>query len=105
MSIQSPISYLPSPDAAPARVCYIDGGFVPEEAARVSVFDHGLLYGDGVFDTVVAWRGSLFRLDDHIARLFRSMKAVGLEGGFSAGELKSLTLRAVTLNGLENAYV
>jgi branched-chain amino acid aminotransferase len=105
MSIQSPIRYRASSEAAPERVCYVDGGFVPEAEARVSVFDHGLLYGDGVFDTVVAWRGSLFRLDDHIARLFRSMKAVGLEGGVSAAELKSLTRQAVTLNGLDSAYV
>ncbi len=105
MSSTTPIRYLASPGAAPEPVCYLDGGFVPESAARVSVFDHGLLYGDGVFDTVVAWQGSLFRLDDHIARLFRSMKAIGLEGGFSADELKSLTRQAVRLNGLENAYV
>ncbi|MCR5857196.1 branched-chain-amino-acid transaminase [Mesorhizobium sp. J428] len=101
-------NFLASPASrrtASDRICYIDGGFVPEAEARVSVFDHGLLYGDGVFDTVVAWKGSLFRLDDHVARLFRSMKAVGLDVEFSGDDLKALTLRAVVLNGLRDAYV
>jgi len=87
------------------RICYVGGEFVPEANASVSVFDHGLLYGDGVFDTVVAGNGSLFRLDDHIARLFRSMRAVALTTEFTAEELRDLTCQAVALNGLRDAYV
>jgi branched-chain amino acid aminotransferase len=99
------MSARPTTDAEAQRICLVDGEFVPEADARISVFDHGVLYGDGVFDTVVAWNGSLFRLDDHIARLFRSMKAVALTPEFTADELRALTRKAVALNGLTGAYV
>lgn len=67
--------------------CSSGGQFVPESEAAIGILDHGLLYGDGVFDTVVAWNGNLFRFDEHAARLFRSMKAVALEPNFSRDEL------------------
>lgn len=85
--------------------CFANGAFVPEREATISILDHGLLYGDGVFDTVVAWNGSVFRLDEHIARLFRSMKAVAMEPPFTHQELRDLTCEAVRINGLQSAYV
>src|SRR4051812_45958840 len=51
---------------------YLDGEYVPEERARVSVFDHGFLYGDGVFEGIRAYNGRVFRLQEHIERLFHS---------------------------------
>ncbi|NIA72267.1 branched-chain amino acid aminotransferase [Pelagibius litoralis] len=87
------------------RVCYVNGGLVPEAEARISILDHALLYGDGVFDTVIAWDGRLFRLDDHIDRLFRSMAAVAIPTPVSREELRDLTIRAVRANKLDNAYV
>ena len=55
---------------------YIDGNFLDRKDAKVSVFDHGLLYGDGVFEGIRAYNGRIFRLREHVERLFRSAKAV-----------------------------
>ncbi len=86
-------------------VCYVNGGLVPESEARISILDHALLYGDGVFDTVIAWDGRLFRLDDHIDRLFRSMAAVAIPPPVGREVLRDLTIGAVRANKLETAYV
>lgn len=95
----------PSRDSTAEALCYAGGRMVPESAARLSILDHGLLYGDGVFDTVIAWNGRLFRLDDHIDRLFRSMAAVALEPPFGRDELRALTAAAIRANGFDDAYV
>ena len=55
---------------------YIDGKFYDEKNAKVSVFDHGLLYGDGIFEGIRAYHGRVFRLKEHIDRLFCSAKAI-----------------------------
>ena len=55
---------------------YIDGNYLDEKDAKVSVFDHGLLYGDGVFEGVRAYNGRVFKLKEHIDRLFHSAKAI-----------------------------
>lgn len=86
-------------------ICYCGGRFVAEHQAAVGLLDHGLLYGDGVFDTLVAWKGNLFRFDDHADRLFRSMRAVALEPEFSRIDLLALTREAVLRNGLDTAYI
>ena len=57
---------------------YLNGQFVPKDQAAVSVFDHGLLYGDGVFEGIRFYAGRVFRLDDHIDRLYRSARAIAL---------------------------
>ena len=58
---------------------YMNGKMVPEKEAKVSVFDHGLLYGDGVFEGIRAYNGRVFMLEEHIDRLYRSAKAIALE--------------------------
>lgn len=58
---------------------YMDGEFVPENEAKVSIFDHGFLYGDGVFEGIRAYNGRVFRLKEHIDRLYDSAKAIDLE--------------------------
>jgi branched-chain amino acid aminotransferase len=58
---------------------YLDGKYVPSEEAKVSVFDHGLLYGDGVFEGIRVYNGRIFRLDQHLDRLFNSAKAIMLQ--------------------------
>lgn len=93
----------PDPDAE--RLCWLDGAFVPEARAAVPVLDHAVLYGDGVFDTVVAWKGRLFRLDDHVDRLFRSMAAVAIEPPEDRARLRQLTAATVARNRLDDAYV
>ena len=57
---------------------YLDGKFVPGEEAKVSVFDHGFLYGDGVFEGIRAYHGRVFRLEEHLDRLYDSAKTLSL---------------------------
>jgi len=57
---------------------YLNGKFVPEADAKISVYDHGFLYGDGVFEGIRAYNGRIFRLDEHVERLFESAKAIHL---------------------------
>ncbi len=61
------------------RITYLNGAYVPQEAASISVLDHGILYGDGVFDTLVTWNGIAFKLDEHIDRLYRSLERIKLD--------------------------
>ena len=58
-----------------SRQVYISGKFVPQEDAKISVFDHGLLYGDGIFEGLRSYRGKVFRLQEHVVRLYESAKA------------------------------
>ena len=59
-------------------IVYVNNIFVPESEARISVMDHAFLYGDGVFDTAVAWNKRVFELDAHVDRFFRSMAAIAM---------------------------
>jgi branched-chain amino acid aminotransferase len=58
---------------------YLNGSYVPKEKARVSVFDHGFLYGDGIYETMRAYGGKLFLLKKHLSRLKRSANAIHLK--------------------------
>ncbi|MDH7593409.1 MAG: branched-chain-amino-acid transaminase [Methanomicrobiales archaeon] len=86
-------------------IIYLDGRFVPEEEAKISVFDHGLLYGDGVFEGIRAYNGKLFRLDDHIDRLYDSARTINLEIPVPKEEFRELIEETVRRNGLKDAYV
>ena len=86
-------------------VIYVNGEFVPQSQARISVLDHAVLYGDGVFETVCAWNGRIFRLDAHLDRCFRSMAAIALEPPVSRGEMRDLIIEAVRRNAFPNAYI
>lgn len=88
-----------------SRVAYVGGEFVPEAEASVSILDHAVLYGDGVFETVVAWQGRIFRLEAHIRRFLRSCSAVALDCPVTSGELTDLVVTTVRRNELENAYI
>jgi branched-chain amino acid aminotransferase len=66
---------------------YIDGVFYPESEAKVSVFDHGLLYGDGVFEGIRFYNGKVFRLEEHIERLYKSAAAIMMVNPLPCGEL------------------
>lgn len=57
-------------------IIYLNGKFVPEEEAVISVFDHGLLYGDGVFEGIRAYHNRVFRLSEHLQRLYQSAKSI-----------------------------
>jgi branched-chain amino acid aminotransferase len=84
---------------------YLDGRFVQKEEAKVSVFDHGLLYGDGVFEGIRAYNGKVFRLDSHIDRLYDSAKTINLELPFPKKKMKDLVLQTLRKNGLHDAYI
>lgn len=84
---------------------YIDGDFFPEKEAKISVFDHGLLYGDGVFEGIRFYNGRVFRLEEHIARIFDSAKAIHLGVPVSREELSSTVVETIRTNELKDGYV
>jgi branched-chain amino acid aminotransferase len=84
---------------------WIDGRYCSREDARVSVFDHGLLYGDGVFEGIRAYGGRVFRLREHLERLYRSARALLLEIPLSPEELQRTVTGAVETNGAPDAYI
>lgn len=83
---------------------FIDGKFLKKEEAKISVFDHGFLYGDGVFEGIRAYNGRVFRLREHTERLFRSARAIALEIPMSMDEIESAILKTIEINGFVDAY-
>ncbi len=84
---------------------YLNGKLVPKEEAVVSVFDHGFLYGDGVFEGIRVYNKRVFRLAGHIERLYRSAKAIWLEPPMSKDEMARAIEETVAANQLENGYI
>lgn len=84
---------------------YLNGKLVPKEQAAVSVFDHGLLYGDGVFEGIRFYAGRVFRLDDHVDRLYRSARAIALTIPVTPDEMSLAVLETIRANGLQDGYV
>jgi branched-chain amino acid aminotransferase len=84
---------------------FIDGKYCSERDAKVSVFDHGLLYGDGVFEGIRAYHGHVFKLKEHIDRLFYSAKAILLEIPMSHAQLMKATVEACRANKLRDGYI
>ncbi|NLM38185.1 MAG: hypothetical protein GX202_08680, partial [Firmicutes bacterium] len=84
---------------------YIDGKFYPKDQAKVSVFDHGLLYGDGIFEGTRAYNGRVFEFDAHIDRLYNSAKAIALEIPMTKEEMKAAHLETLRRNQLTDAYI
>jgi len=88
-----------------ALVTYVNGTFVPKEEAKVSVYDHGYLYGDGIFEGIRAYEGRIFRLEQHLDRLFESARYLMLEIPLSRDELRAAILETVRRCGLRDAYI
>lgn len=84
---------------------YIDGKFYDKDDAKISVFDHGVLYGDGIFEGIRAYNGRIFRLDDHLKRLDESANAILLKLPLPIKEIEKAILETVRLNGLKDAYI
>jgi branched-chain amino acid aminotransferase len=84
---------------------WIDGAIVPAAEARVPVLDHGLLYGDGVFEGLRAYGRAVFRLDDHLVRLATSAKAIGLVLPYDLPAIRAIVLDTVRALGRDEAYV
>src|SRR5436190_7994324 len=84
---------------------FIDGKYYDEKNAKISVFDHGLLYGDGVFEGIRAYNGRVFRLKEHIDRLFCSAKAILLDIPMSHAEIMKATVETCRKNKLRDGYI
>jgi branched-chain amino acid aminotransferase len=84
---------------------YLNGHFVPKEEATVSVFDHGYLYGDGIYETMRAYNGALFLLDRHLERLTRSANAISLTLPMPLEEIGQALKESLLVNNLTEAYV
>lgn len=84
---------------------WIDNKLVDEKDATVSVFDHGLLYGDGVFEGIRVYNGSIFEFDAHINRLYESAKVIRLQIPMDKGELIKATETTVEANGICDGYI
>ena len=84
---------------------FIDGKYLNERDAKISVFDHGLLYGDGVFEGIRAYNGRVFKLKEHIDRLFYSAKAILLEIPMTHAEMMKATVETIRANKLRDCYV
>jgi branched-chain amino acid aminotransferase len=84
---------------------YIDGEFYEKENAKISVFDHGLLYGDGVFEGIRFYNGRVFRLEEHIDRLYDSSHAICLKVGLDKQTLTEALLQTIRINELCDGYV
>jgi len=84
---------------------YINGKFYGRENAKISVFDHGLLYGDGVFEGIRAYNRLVFKLKEHIERLFESAKSIMLAIPLSREQLVKAVIATLKENGLKDAYI
>jgi len=84
---------------------YLDGKFVDQADAKVSVFDHGLLYGDGIFEGIRLYQGNIFRLDEHLERLEYSAKALLLKLPLSRQEIAEATCETCRQNNLTDGYI
>src|SRR5450759_5161882 len=83
----------------------LNGPLVPEKDAKISVFDHGVLYGDGVFEGIRSYNGRVFMLAAHIDRLYRSAKAIALEIPLSNKDMSAAVLKTSKDNQAMNGYV
>ncbi len=86
-------------------VIYLNGEFVPREEARVSVFDHGYLYGDGIFEGIRAYNGRVFRLDEHLDRLYESARSIMLSVPLAKTEMREAVLQTMRRNDLREGYI
>ncbi|MBT2583589.1 branched-chain-amino-acid transaminase [Planococcus sp. ISL-109] len=87
------------------QVIYMNGEFVKKEDAKVSVYDHGFLYGDGVFEGIRSYNGNVFRLEEHLERLYDSAKSVMLEIPHTPEEMTELVVETLRQNKLKDAYI
>jgi len=90
---------------AEESLVYVDGVLLPESEAKISVFDHGVLYGDGVFEGIRAYNGFVFKLEKHLRRLYNSAGAIFLEIPLSMPEMREAVLETLRANRLREAYI
>lgn len=84
---------------------WLDGKLVPEQEAKVSVFDHGLLYGDGVFEGIRAYHGRVFRLHEHLQRMYDGAQCLMIDIPLSMAQMQEAVLATLRANDLKDAYI
>jgi len=84
---------------------YIDGKFYPKSEAKISVYDHGLLYGDGVFEGIRAYNGTVFKLKEHIDRLYKSAHTIMLQIPMTKEEITKAIIETLKKNNLKEGYI
>jgi branched-chain amino acid aminotransferase len=87
------------------RLIYMSGQLVPKSEAKVSVFDHGFLYGDGVFEGIRVYSGNIFKCREHLIRLYESAKSILLDIPMTIEELEEKVVETVRANDLSDAYI
>jgi branched-chain amino acid aminotransferase len=107
MAVKPAIETQPTTSVSEAKelTIYLDGKFVPEADAKVSVFDHGLLYGDGIFEGIRFYNGRVFRLEEHLERLWDSARSLCLEIPIGRAEMTEALLETIRRNGLNEGYI
>jgi len=88
-----------------SKFIYLNGKFLKPEEANISIFDHGLLYGDGVFEGLRAYNSRIFKLREHLVRLMNSARAIALEISLTKEELEKAIIETVRMNKLKDAYI
>jgi branched-chain amino acid aminotransferase len=101
MNFDGPNAFTPKPNLK----IWLDGKIVPVSEAKLSVFDHGVLYGDGVFEGIRSYNGKIFRLDAHLKRLEDSARAIRLEIPMSREEMAAANYETLRANNIENGYI
>ena len=86
-------------------VVYVDGQWLPKSGASISVFDHGLLYGDGVFEGIRVYNGVIFQFKEHRDRLYSSAKSIKLQIPLTAQDMTKAVVETLKRNGLKDAYI
>ncbi|MBI4056353.1 MAG: branched-chain-amino-acid transaminase, partial [Elusimicrobia bacterium] len=84
---------------------YIDGRYHEKDEAKISVFDHGLLYGDGIFEGIRAYNGRVFMLKEHLARLLNSARGIFMDLPWSREEIREIILETLRTNSQKDAYI
>src|SRR5206468_10784496 len=92
------------PATKPSQI-YVDGKFYAEGEAKVSVFDHGLLYGDGIFEGIRFYNGRVFRLEEHLERLWDSARSICLEIPMTRQEMTEALIETIRQNHLQDGYI
>lgn len=87
------------------QLIYLNGEFVTKEHAKVSVYDHGFLYGDGIFEGIRLYNGNIFKLREHLDRLYDSAKSIMLEIPLSYEEMQEAVAETLRKNNLKNGYI
>jgi branched-chain amino acid aminotransferase len=105
MTVSAKPTSVSAPPGVGVPTIWLDGKWCDRSTAMISVYDHGLLYGDGVFEGIRAYGGKIFRLIEHLERLYDSAKAICLTIPLSRDELAATTEEALRRSGIQEAYI